>query len=88
MGTQIETTIYDHTGTPEQITVKVTSDGFAAAFAEVCHDDWQRSGWREELFTTGRDSSIQCLYDSRGIIWQTNEYRRLDPVPEGYVTLV
>lgn len=84
MATQIETTIFDHTGvTPESVTVKVTTDRFAAAYAEVLHDDWQRHGWREELHTVAGNKSVQCLYDSRGIIWQLTEYTELDKLTSG-----
>lgn len=83
MATQIESTTYDHNGKPEAVTVKVTTDGFASAYAEVCHDDWHRQGWKEEIFELSAIKSVQCLYDSRGVIWYTHEFTELDKLTSG-----
>ena len=88
MGTQIEKPSFDTTGTPVTVTVQVASDAYAAALADIVSRDWAHQGWREEIFELSADKSVQVTYDSLGNVWETYEYRRLDPVPEGYVTLV
>lgn len=89
MAVQIETVTFDHTGvTPERIIVERTTDAHAAALASVMHDSWARQGWREELHQLDEHRSIQCLYDSRGTIWETREFTAIEPVPAGYVTFI
>lgn len=83
MATQIESTTYDHNGKPEAVTVKVGTDTFAAALVDVWSRDWQGHGWREELHTLTGNKSVQCLYDSRGIIWYTLELTELDKLTSG-----
>jgi hypothetical protein len=83
VATQIKTTIYDHNGKPESVKIQVGTDSFASAYVEVCHDDWQRHGWREEIYTLAGNKSVQCLYDSRGIIWYTHELTLMDTLPSG-----
>lgn len=89
MAVQIETVTYDHEGaTPTRVIVERTTDAYAAALTEVMHDSWAQQGWREELHALSEHRSIQCLYDSRGIIWETREFTMIEPNPEGYVTIV
>jgi hypothetical protein len=88
MATQIERTDYDFQGTPGSMVVSIGTDGYAAAYAEVLHDDWMRYGWREELFQVAPDKSVQCMYDSLGRIWMTVEYKVLESTPAGYVDVV
>lgn len=86
MAVQIESTTYGVIGgSPERVTVAVTTDAYAAAITEVRHDDWQRQGWREEIHELSRWKSVQVLYDSLGNVWETHELTCMEPIPPGYM---
>lgn len=84
MATQIESTIYNSTGEhPMSVTVRVTTDAYAAAITEVRHDDWSHHGWREEIHELTPIKSVQVLYDSLGNVWETHELTELDKLTSG-----
>lgn len=89
MATQLTTTMFNFDGTEVQsVSTAVVTDAYAAAWFANGAEDWDKHGWRNELFQLNDRTSVQCMYDSQGCIWKFYEYTRMDEPIGGYVDTV
>ncbi len=64
-------------GESQSVTTSELTDNGAAFYAENVNDSARDFGRRVEIFQTGPQSSVQCVYDSEGNIWRAIEYRQI-----------
>ncbi len=71
---KIETHWIGTDGETQSVTKSDLTDTGAAFYAAEVDDSARDFGRRAELFQTGPNSSVQCVYDSDGNIWRAITY--------------